>query len=111
MFDSKEKFLRLFGPGVGTVQGHEARITLTAEANPRFHRPRPVLYALQEKVNQELDRMQREGVIRPVEKSDWATPVVVIRYSETVWRLHGHDKPIFRYGRFSNGEPQDLLAT
>ena len=63
MFDPKEKFPRLFGPGVGTVQGHEAKITLIAEANPRFHRSRPVPYALQEKVNQELDRMQREGVI------------------------------------------------
>ena len=49
-----------------TVQGHEARIALTAEARPRFHRPRPVPYALQENVNQEVDGMQREGVIRPV---------------------------------------------
>ena len=92
MFDPKEKFPRIFGPGVGTVQGHEARITLTAEANPRFHRPRPVPYALQEKVNQELDRMQGEGVIRPVEKSDWATPVVVIRKGDGTVRLCGDYK-------------------
>ena len=63
---------------MGTVQGREARITLTAEARPRNHRPRPVPYALQEKVNQELDCMQREGVIRQVQTNDWATPVVVI---------------------------------
>ena len=49
MFDPKEKFPRLFRDGVDTVQGHEARIALTAEARPRFHRPRPVPYALQEK--------------------------------------------------------------
>ena len=48
MFDAKEKSPMLFGPGVRTVQGHKARITLTAEARPRFHRSRPVLYALQE---------------------------------------------------------------
>ena len=50
MFDPKEKFSRLFGPGVGTVQGHKARIALTAEARPSSTR----------KVNQEQDRMQRE---------------------------------------------------
>ena len=89
MFDPKEKFPRLFGSSVGTVQGHEARITLIAEANPRFYRPRPVPYALQEEVNQELDSMQREGVIRSVEKSDWATPVVVIRKGDGTVRLCG----------------------
>ena len=41
-------------------------------------------YVLQEKVNQELDRMQRERVIRPVEKRDWATPVVVIQRGKVV---------------------------
>ena len=115
MFDPKEKLSRLFGRGVSTVQGHEARITLTAEANPRFHRSRPVPYALQEKVNQELDRMQCEGVIRPVEKSDWATPVVVIRKGEGTVRLCGDYKvtinPYLDMGGYPMPNPQDLLAT
>ena len=87
MFDPKEKFPRLFSPGVCIVQEHEARIELTAEARPRFHRPRPVPYALQEKINQELDRMQRKGVIRPAEKSDWTTPVIVIQKRDGTVRL------------------------
>ena len=77
---------------MGTVQGHETRTAPTAEATLRFHRPQPVPYALQEKINQELDRMQREGVIRPVEKSDWATPVVVIRKGDGTVRLCGENK-------------------
>ena len=36
MFDPKEKFPRLFGPGVGTVQWHEARIALATDARLRF---------------------------------------------------------------------------
>ena len=62
-----------------TVQKHEARIALLAQARPRFHRPRSVPYALQERVNQQQDCMQREGVTRPVKKSGWATSVVVIQ--------------------------------
>ena len=63
---------------VWVLSKHEARTAPTAQAIQKFHRARPVPYALQEKVNQELDRMLRERVIRPVEKRDWATPVVVI---------------------------------
>ena len=100
---------------MGTVQGHEARIALTAKAIPRFHRSRPVLYALQENVNQELDRMQREGVIRPIEKDDWATPVVVIRKGDGTVRLCGDYKVTtnlyldMRGYRMPNH--QDLLTT
>ena len=36
--------------------------------------------------------MQREGVKRPVEKSDWATPIVVIRKGDGTVRLSGDSK-------------------
>ncbi len=72
-------------------------------------------YALQEKVNQELDRMQREEVIRPVEKSDWATPVVVIRKGNGTVRLCGDYKvtinPNLDMGGYPMPNPHDLLAT
>ena len=97
------------------MQGHEARLALTTEARQRFHSPRPVPYALQKKVNQELDRMQREGVIRPVEKSDRATPVVVIRKGDGTVRLCGDYKvtinPYLDMGGYPMPNPRDLLAT
>ena len=36
--------------------------------------------------------MENEGVLEPVEVSDWATPIVCVptgRYTG-LWRLHGH---------------------
>ncbi|XP_062515266.1 uncharacterized protein LOC134190771 [Corticium candelabrum] len=49
-----EWFPALFGPGVGTLAGSQVRITLKEGAQPKFYRPRPILYALQEKVDSEL---------------------------------------------------------
>ena len=55
-------------------------------------RPRNVPYALRPAVEQELDRMQREGVIVPVDFSEWATPLVCIPKADGRVRLCGDYK-------------------
>ena len=35
-------------------------------------------YALREKVKKELQRLQDNGVLEPVEVADWAAPIVVV---------------------------------
>jgi len=41
-------------------------------------RARPIPYAMCSKVEQELNRLEYEGVITKTTSSDWATPVVPI---------------------------------
>ena len=53
-----EEFPELFADSMDTLQGHEAKIRLSAEAQPVFHLPRAVPYALQEKVEKELEKLQ-----------------------------------------------------
>ena len=43
---------------------------------PRFFKPRSVPFALHERVEAELDRLQKAGVIELVQFSDWAAPMV-----------------------------------
>ena len=40
---------------------------------------RPVPYAIRAKVDQELDRLEREGSIERVDSAEWASPVVIVR--------------------------------
>ena len=113
--DPVKEFPQLFEPGIGTLQGYQARITLSSDATPKFHRPRPVPYALQKRVDDELDRLQAEGIIRPVESSEWAAPIVVVRKSNSDIRVCGDYKvTINKYlevPQYPMLNPQDLFAT
>ena len=46
------------------------------DVQPRFLKARPVPYALWVNVEKELDKLEEEGVIVPVQHSEWATPIV-----------------------------------
>ena len=68
----------VFSPGVGKVKGHNANVTVERTSKPHFDKARPVPYAIRPNVEQELDRLHLEGIIRPVERSKWATPIVPV---------------------------------
>ena len=58
------------------MTGVTAKIHLDPEATPRFHKARSVPFALQAGVEEELERLQKQGIIEPVQFSDWAAPIV-----------------------------------
>ena len=51
---------------------------LNNDAIPQFHRSRPVPFALREAVWQELDGVEKAGVLEHVSHSQWATPIVPV---------------------------------
>ena len=64
-------------------------IVVSADAQPRFCKPRKLPFALEEPVKQELLRLEGEGIITPVDNSDWATPIVVVHKSNGKVRVCG----------------------
>ena len=69
------------------MKGFRATLHAKEDVVPVFHKARNVPYALRPAVEQELDRMQREGVIVPVDFSEWATPLVCIPKADGRVRL------------------------
>ena len=67
-----DKHSRLLRSELGILQGMQAKISVPQDAQPRFYKPRPVAYSLKHKVEEEQDRLQKEGVIKQVQFSDWA---------------------------------------
>ena len=90
--DWEKEFPQLFEKGMGTVKGYEAHIVIKPGVTPRFHKPRPVPYALQQKVEEELDRLLGERILQPVERSKWAAPLMVVRKADNTVRLCGDYK-------------------
>jgi len=52
----------VFGEGLGTLKGTEAKSYVDPSAPPKFMKARPVPYTLKSKVEKELDRLQSEGM-------------------------------------------------
>ena len=82
----------VFAEGLGTVKGVTAAIHVDPTAPPQFHKARPLPYTLQKKVERELERLESQGVIEPVQFSDWAAPVVPVIKGDGSVRLCGDYK-------------------
>ena len=67
-----------FKPGLCLMKHIEANFELQPGARPKFCKPRIVPFAIQDKVAQTLDRMEREGQLAKVSYSEWGTPVVPV---------------------------------
>ena len=72
------RHLDVFADKLGKVQGTTAKFYLRSEVTPKYFRAHPVPYALRAKVERELDHLQVDGVIEPIQFSDWATPIVPV---------------------------------
>ena len=90
--DLKAKYADVFAPGLGTVKGVKATLHLKDDTRPIFCKARPVPFALHEAVDAELDRMQAENIITPVDTSEWATPLVCVPKTDGSVRLCGDYK-------------------
>ena len=85
-------FPELFNEGLGKLNNVEAKLYVDSEAMPRCFKPHTVPLALRGKVDKELDRLQAQGMIIPVEHSDWAAPIVPVLKANGEVRICGDYK-------------------
>ena len=82
----------LFKDELGLLKGCAVTIRVKASAKPSFYKPRTVPFALRGRVEQELDRLERMGVIEAVTFSEWAAPIVPIVKQDGSIRICGDYK-------------------
>ena len=75
-----EEFAYVFSENIKRMKGEPFHIELKPNAKPVKQRyPRPVLFALEPKMLEELDTLSEAGVIEKVERyTDWVSPVVCV---------------------------------
>lgn len=84
-----QRYPDVFQDGIGRCTKLNAVLKLRENTTKVFRKARPVAYAVLPLVHQELDRLQEAGIISPVEHSDFAAPVVVVRKTNGKLRLCG----------------------
>lgn len=72
------EFSETFVEKVGTIPNFKASLILREGTKPIFIKPRPIPFAIREKVEEELKRLEKDGIIERVVHSDWGSPVVPI---------------------------------
>lgn len=79
------RYAQVFEDRLGRFTGPPVGLRLRAGAVPVFMRARPLAFALRAPVERALDQMVSDGIITPVDCSDWATPIVpVIKTDGTI---------------------------
>ncbi|XP_065074184.1 uncharacterized protein K02A2.6-like [Ochlerotatus camptorhynchus] len=78
----KQQFPEVFRSTLGRCTKAQVKLYLKPDARPAYCPKRPVVYAALAKVDAELERLQQNGIISPVQFSDWAAPIVVVRKSD-----------------------------
>jgi len=80
----------LFKDELRTIKGLSAKLELKDGVSPKFFRARTVPYELQQAVEEEYNHLERDVIIRKVEFSDWATPMVHVPKSDGITRSCGN---------------------
>ena len=74
----KQEFPDVFKEELGLLQGIEAVIELKECSKPKFCKSRPIPFALREQVEEAIRKQVLDGELEPVDRSDWAAPIVVV---------------------------------
>ena len=103
----------VFKDELGCVKDVEAKLHM--DFPPKFCTARSVPFALRERVERELDRLVEEGVIEPVEHSEWASPLVPVVKEDGSIRVCGDYKQAvnkaIRLDSYPLPRIDDLLAS
>ncbi|XP_039887198.1 uncharacterized protein K02A2.6-like [Simochromis diagramma] len=109
------KHENVFKEELGTLKGMKAAIHVKSDATPRFFRPRSVPFAMRAKVDEEIDRLLKEGIISPVKYAEWAAPVVPLLKPTGTIRLCGDYKltvnTVASLEQYPIPRMEDLFAT
>ena len=88
-----DEFADVFGTSTGCIRGHKAHLYFKEGAQFRMNRSRPVPYAFRPAVESELERLQLQGIITPVDVAEYTTtPLVVVPKQNGAVRICGDFK-------------------
>ena len=83
------KFFELFEDKLGTYNDLEVSFELDSTKTPRSYKARNVPYAMNAKVDAELDCLLERNIIVPVSHSNWAAPIVPVLKEDRIIRIFG----------------------
>ena len=81
-----------FKKELGTITCAKAKLHVNSNVPPSFHRPHLVPYAMKDKVDVALERLEKGGIIKLREFSKWASSIVAVTKKDSSVRICGDYK-------------------
>ncbi|XP_055589902.1 uncharacterized protein K02A2.6-like [Uranotaenia lowii] len=75
----RTRFPNVFTDKMGLCNKSPVHLVLKGDPKPVFRPKRPVAYSMESVVEEELHRLEKLGIIKQVDFSDWAAPIVAVR--------------------------------
>ncbi|XP_064462712.1 uncharacterized protein K02A2.6-like [Ornithodoros turicata] len=112
--DILRQYDELFEEGLGRCSKVKVHLQFQSEARPKFCKARPIPFALRDAVDKDLQRQVSNGVLTPVEVSQWATPIVVVPKPNGAVRVCGDFSvtinPQLDVAQYPLPRPEELFA-
>jgi len=87
-----DKYSDVFEDKLATFKSAKAKLAFKEDTQARFHKARAVPYALRPNVEEELRRLQNEGILTKGEWSEWEIPIVPVPKKDGSVRICGDYK-------------------
>ncbi|XP_023210631.1 uncharacterized protein K02A2.6-like [Centruroides sculpturatus] len=87
-----EEFPGVFKEGLGTYKGQPISIKLDPNVTPIRLKARRVPLGIRQKVDDELEKWVKQGILEPITDPEWATPIVPILKQDGSVRICGDYK-------------------
>ncbi|XP_062539126.1 uncharacterized protein K02A2.6-like [Armigeres subalbatus] len=87
-----ERFPKVFDDSIGKICSVQVSLPLKKNARAMFLKARKIPFNLQKTVEDELDKLEAEGVLTKVNQSNWATSIVPVKKSQGRVRICGDYK-------------------
>ena len=113
--DVLDKYKDVFKEELGTIHPFTVELSVVPDAKPKFCRARPVPFALRPAVEEELDRLESQGVLEKVDHSEWAAPIVAVPKRDGKIRICGDYKvtvnTVLERDQYPLPRPEDIFAS
>ena len=104
----------VFDGGLGCLKDVQIDLTMDEKVKPKFFKPRTVPFVWKAKVEEELTRLEQQGIISPVKHSQWAAPIVPVPKKDGSVRICGDFKVTVNQASLTEQYPlpraEDLFA-
>ncbi|KFD47113.1 hypothetical protein M513_12023, partial [Trichuris suis] len=87
-----DEYCDLFSENISAVKVPPVTLHIDEKVAPIQMSARKVPFALRDRISEELDRLVRQGILEPVEYTDWATPIVPVIKEDGGIRICGDYK-------------------